>query len=189
MALNSPELHPLPLCASARVLGTPAQGRPRSDQNRAGQSPAGRPAPRCAITRTAIRTTYGMSEYGTAKYSWAGAATPTQPSASPPQEPPRKDSNVSQATPLLRDRATCMPDPATREGHSQRDTWTAWLTEIPHRVGTRLFLACDEEAYWRGWEITPTCGGLSRSYRDSRFDARLATLWTDAPDGGGGGAR
>ena len=33
-------------------------------------------------------------------------------------------------------------------------------------------MSCDEEACWRGWEITPLCGGLGRRYRDPRFDAR-----------------
>jgi DnaJ-class molecular chaperone len=28
----------------------------------------------------------------------------------------------------------------------------------------------DTEAYWRGWQITRTRGGLARSYRDPRFD-------------------
>ncbi len=31
-------------------------------------------------------------------------------------------------------------------------------------------MSCDEEAYWRGWDITPRLRGLGRSYRDSRFD-------------------
>lgn len=48
----------------------------------------------------------------------------------------------------------------------------AWLADILCHVGERLFLSCDEEAYWRGWEITPLRGGLGRSYRDPRFDAR-----------------
>ena len=53
----------------------------------------------------------------------------------------------------------------------------AWLADILCHVGERLFLSCDEEAYWRGWEITPLRGGLGRSYRDPRFDARhLGTL-------------
>ena len=28
----------------------------------------------------------------------------------------------------------------------------------------------DTEAYWRGWQITKTHGGLARRYRDPRFD-------------------
>jgi hypothetical protein len=30
-------------------------------------------------------------------------------------------------------------------------------------------MSIDEEAYWRGWQITARCGGLSRAYRDHRF--------------------
>ena len=48
----------------------------------------------------------------------------------------------------------------------------AWLAGILRRTGERLFLTCDEEANWRGWEITPLYGGLGRSYRDPRFDAQ-----------------
>jgi hypothetical protein len=48
----------------------------------------------------------------------------------------------------------------------------AWFAGILCRAGERLFLSCDEEACWRGWEITPLYGGLGRSYRDPRFDAR-----------------
>jgi hypothetical protein len=48
----------------------------------------------------------------------------------------------------------------------------AWAAAICHRVGERLFMSCDEEACWRGWEITELCGGLGRSYRDPRFNAR-----------------
>lgn len=46
-----------------------------------------------------------------------------------------------------------------------------WLAAIPRRVGDRLFVMSDTEAYWRGWQITKTRGGLARCYRDPRFDA------------------
>ena len=45
-----------------------------------------------------------------------------------------------------------------------------WLAAIPRRVGDRLFAMNDNEAYWRGWQITRVHGGLGRSYRDPRFD-------------------
>ena len=57
---------------------------------------------------------------------------------------------------------------------------SAWLADIPGRIGTRLFLETDEEAYWHGWQITQLHGGLGRSYRDFRFDARSAPA---EPDG------
>jgi hypothetical protein len=46
----------------------------------------------------------------------------------------------------------------------------SWLGAIPRRLGDRLFALNDTEAYWRGWQITKTQGGLGRSYRDPRFD-------------------
>jgi len=46
----------------------------------------------------------------------------------------------------------------------------SWLTAIPRRLGDRLFVMNDTEAYWRGWQITKTHGGLARRYRDPRFD-------------------
>ena len=47
----------------------------------------------------------------------------------------------------------------------------SWLTAIPRRLGDRLFVMNDTEAYWRRWQITKTHGGLARSYRDPPFDA------------------
>jgi hypothetical protein len=46
----------------------------------------------------------------------------------------------------------------------------SWLAAIPRRLGDRLFVINDTEAYWRGWQITKTHGGLARRYRDPRFD-------------------
>ena len=51
---------------------------------------------------------------------------------------------------------------------------SAWLADIPRRIGARLFLDLDEEAHWRGWQVTPLHGGLGRDYRDHRFQARSA---------------
>jgi len=45
-----------------------------------------------------------------------------------------------------------------------------WLAAIPRRLGDRLFVTNDTEAYWRDWQITKTHGGLARRYRDPRFD-------------------
>ena len=46
----------------------------------------------------------------------------------------------------------------------------SWLAAIPRRLGDRLFVMNDTEAYWRGWQITKMHGGLARRYRDPRFD-------------------
>ncbi len=67
----------------------------------------------------------------------------------------------------------------------------ARLADIPRGIGARLFLDCDEEACWHGWQITPIQGGLGRSYRDPRFDmlhdpagpAGQVPLGQDSPDG------
>ena len=45
-----------------------------------------------------------------------------------------------------------------------------WLAAIPRRLGDRLFVTNDTEAYWRDWQITKMHGGLARRYRDPRFD-------------------
>lgn len=47
----------------------------------------------------------------------------------------------------------------------------SWLAAIPRRLGDRLFAMNDTEAYWRGWQIITTHGGLGRRYRDPRFGA------------------
>ena len=46
----------------------------------------------------------------------------------------------------------------------------SWLAAIRRRCGDRLFARNDTEAYWRGWQVTMTGGGLARRYRDPRFD-------------------
>ena len=73
-------------------------------------------------------------------------------------------------------------DSAAREGSGSRrgrlgrlvtvlgQVLLSWLAAIPRRLGDRLFLMNDNEAYWRGWQITKTRGGLARRYRDPRFD-------------------
>jgi len=48
--------------------------------------------------------------------------------------------------------------------------FTDVLKDIPRRAGERLFMAADEEANWRGWQITRLWGGVGRVYRDPRFD-------------------
>jgi hypothetical protein len=56
--------------------------------------------------------------------------------------------------------------------------------------GDRWFAMNDTEAYWRGWQMTKTRGGLGRRYRDLRFRTLAACarcagagVWADAPCG------
>jgi hypothetical protein len=50
----------------------------------------------------------------------------------------------------------------------------AWLIGLPRRTGRRLFAIKDAEAGWQRWQVTETLGGLSRRYRDARWDALAA---------------
>lgn len=55
------------------------------------------------------------------------------------------------------------------------------------RLGDRLFTMNDTEAYWRGWQITKSQGGLGRRYRDPLFDT-LAQCARCAGSGGSASA-
>ena len=84
-----------------------------------------------------------------------------------------------------------------RPGSRVRDTLALaisvaldWLAYLLRRCGDRWFAMNDTEAYWRGWQITKTHGGLGRRYRDLRFDTLAACAqcagageWADAPCG------
>ena len=84
-----------------------------------------------------------------------------------------------------------------RPGSRVRDTLVLamsvaldWLAYLLRRCGDRWFAMNDTEAYWRGWQITKTHGGLGRRYRDIRFDTLAACAqcagageWADAPCG------
>jgi hypothetical protein len=50
---------------------------------------------------------------------------------------------------------------------------SAWFRNISRKIGDRVFAANDEEARWHGWEIIPRHAGLSRRYRDPRFDTLI----------------
>jgi hypothetical protein len=65
-----------------------------------------------------------------------------------------------------------------------------WLAYLLRRWGDRWFAMNDTEAYWRGWQITKTHGGLGRRYRDIRYDTLAACaqcagagIWSDVPCG------
>jgi hypothetical protein len=53
-------------------------------------------------------------------------------------------------------------------GHSK--TIRLVLAGIIRRAGELIFMANDEEAYWRGWTVERRPGGLGRRYRDPRFE-------------------
>ena len=49
-----------------------------------------------------------------------------------------------------------------------------WLSKFIAAVGDRLFRRDDQWAIEHNWQITKRHGGLSRSYRDPRFDTLCA---------------
>ncbi len=62
-----------------------------------------------------------------------------------------------------------------RAGARDRPGRTAgWLAGIIRLAGDLIFMANDEEAYWRGWTVERRLAGLGRRYRDPLFDT-LAT--------------
>ena len=52
-----------------------------------------------------------------------------------------------------------------------------WLAERLRAAGDRLFAEDDQKAREHGWEITSRHGGLSRRYRDPRFDTLTSCRW------------
>jgi hypothetical protein len=67
--------------------------------------------------------------------------------------------------------------PATRwlvrlaELVSQRLLAAGYIARWTHSVGERLFGEADERARRRGWQVHVRHNGLSRTYRDPRFDS------------------
>ena len=55
-------------------------------------------------------------------------------------------------------------------GHSPQTGVREWLRRLLLRAGDVLYAGDDDLARAEGWEITVRCGGLSRTYRDPRFD-------------------
>jgi hypothetical protein len=55
-----------------------------------------------------------------------------------------------------------------------RNRLVRWLLNRLEAAGNRLFAADDQRAAARGWQITPGSHGLSRRYRDPRFDMLTA---------------
>jgi hypothetical protein len=57
----------------------------------------------------------------------------------------------------------------TTNSHA-RATVTDLLRRALSAIGNKIFQADDRRARDRGWQVVPRHGGLSRSYRDPRFD-------------------
>jgi hypothetical protein len=88
-------------------------------------------------------------------------AEPVRPARYPQPRPPNQAADATpQASPARRSRILAIVGRVL----------LSWLAAIPRRLGGRLFVMNDAEAYWRGWQITKTHGGLARRYRHPRFD-------------------
>ena len=68
--------------------------------------------------------THSTQTYSTQTYGWAGAATPTQRNTTPPQIPPRKDSAMFNATPVLGKDKTRWPIGNATETKSHRGSFS-----------------------------------------------------------------
>lgn len=60
--------------------------------------------------------------------------------------------------------------PGSHSFDAARGAVSNWLASLPRQAGSRLFARNDDEAHWRNWHITQLRHGLTRSYRDIRFD-------------------
>ncbi len=57
---------------------------------------------------------------------------------------------------------------------NSRSDLARWVADWLRAAGDRIFFAGDEEACWRGWQITRRQAGLARTYHDPRCDALVA---------------
>jgi len=83
--------------------------------------------------------------------------------------------------PLAQARGTRRPEgyggraaPREREGLEGFPPRLHRLAYFARRWSDRWFATNDTEAYWWGWQISKALGGLSRRYRDTRFDTLAA---------------
>jgi len=65
------------------------------------------------------------------------------------------------------------PDGQDKAGHGP----AFWLAERLRAAGDRLFAEDDRKAREHGWEVTCRHGGLSRRYRDPRFNTLISCPW------------
>jgi hypothetical protein len=56
-----------------------------------------------------------------------------------------------------------------------RKTHSDLLVRVLSAIGGTIFRAPDSRAREHGWQIIPRHGGLSRTYRDPRFDRSVVT--------------
>jgi hypothetical protein len=54
-----------------------------------------------------------------------------------------------------------------------RKTLRDLLLRVLSTIGIKIFRTDDYRAHKRGWQIIPRHGGLSRTYRDPRFDCLI----------------
>jgi len=156
-------------------------------------APHPRRAPQRSEVRAAIRCAIPRTQ------RWAGVAAPTQRNTTHALDRARRASDVINISNYTGDDdipwLIVQPArPATAIGTSSRATASSrprgsragrhaghvlaifgtivlsWVAAIPRRLGNWLFAMNDTEAYWHGWEITKTRGGLGRRYRDPQFD-------------------
>lgn len=55
----------------------------------------------------------------------------------------------------------------------------AWLSDRLRAFGEQWFAEDDQHAREHGWQITQRHGGLSRRYRDPRFDSLSSCPWCE----------
>lgn len=141
ISLSPQKPRSLPLCRSTRAVDL----LPRQLSRRAGP----RTALRCVIPRTR---------------RWASAATPTQRDTTQALERAIRASDAINTSNF-----TSINKPSWQLG-TVAGIVLSWLAAGPGRLGDRLFVMNDTEAYWRDWQIVKTRGGLGRRYRDPSFD-------------------
>jgi hypothetical protein len=79
---------------------------------------------------------------------------------------------LASASPRLKARPKAHPRLADRRPWALRArARISPARDLPRRTGAWLFRRNDAEAGWRRWEITELHRGLSRLYRDTRFEA------------------
>jgi hypothetical protein len=69
------------------------------------------------------------------------------------------------------ERISALSNTSSRNSENKPSTsLAAWMARLLDTMGQRLFASADARARQRGWKVTYGNGGLSRRYRDPRFD-------------------